>query len=81
MTLLSTDSLVKASGCQRAAVDALCAGGAAGSSTTATMQVQLKPSLLVQADATTSAGGQTFPIDEIMSTKARGSTPSTWCAG
>ena len=37
-------------------------GGAAGSSTTATMQVQLKPSLLVQADATASASGQTFPV-------------------
>jgi hypothetical protein len=45
-------------------------GGVAGNSTTAVMHLQLKPSLLVEADATTSADGQTFPIDEIMSTKA-----------
>jgi hypothetical protein len=41
--------------------------GAVAETTSGTLEMQMKP-LLAEADATTSADGQTFPIDEIVST-------------
>jgi len=45
-------------------------GGAAAAATTGTLQYQLKPALLAHVSLTTSAGGKTVPVEEIMSTSA-----------
>jgi hypothetical protein len=44
--------------------------GTVAAATTATVQMELKPALVASADATVSADGQTFLIDEIVSAKA-----------
>ncbi len=44
-------------------------GGTVAETTSGTLEMQMKP-LLAEADATASADGQTFPIDEIVSAKA-----------
>lgn len=44
--------------------------GGVAETTSGTLRTQIKPTLLAESDATASADGQTFPIDEIVSAKA-----------
>jgi hypothetical protein len=44
--------------------------GTVAETTSGTLEMQIKPTLIADANATASADGQTFPIDEIVSTRA-----------
>jgi hypothetical protein len=46
------------------------AGGAANETTTGSMQIQLKPAVLMSAALNVTADGNTIPIDEILNSKA-----------